>query len=316
MGRPFHGPEIAAAGVRRICGKKFIHRDCRQSVFATSGRYTLMGRPFHGPEIVAAGVRRIDLNDDLGLAVTVDVADADRSTGVRQAGAVEIRLQRIAGRRQDAPASRGAVEFHHPEIIATRIRRIDLYDHLRAAVVVDVADADRSTGVGQARTVKIRLQRMTRDWRQVLPASRRGVEFHHPEIVAARVRRIDLNDDLGPAVTVDVADADRSTGVRQTGAVEIRLQRMPGDWRQVLPASRRRVEFHHPEIVAARVRRIDLNNDLIPAVTIDVTDGDRSTGVGQARTVEIRLAITPSLAILISNGSARRRASTMRYGTC
>jgi hypothetical protein len=60
--------------------------------------------------------------------------------------------------------------------------------------------------------------------------------------------------DLGPAVTVDVADADRSTGVRQTGAVEIRLQRMTRDWRQMLPmrgAKRGGFEFHHPEIVAA-----------------------------------------------------------------
>ena len=76
---------------------------------------------------------------------------------------------------------------------------------------------------------------MTRDPRQVPPASRCGVEFHDPEIVAARVRRIDLNDDLGPAVAIDVADADRSTGVRQVGAVEIRLQRMTRDRRQVLP---------------------------------------------------------------------------------
>src|SRR5260370_889177 len=153
------------------------------------------------------------------------------------------------------PASRAWVEFHHPKIIPARTRCIDLYDHFRASVDVDVADADRSTGVGQARTVEIRLQRMTRDWRQVLPASRRGVEFHHPQILAARARRIDRNDVLLPAVAVDVADADRSTGVRQTGAVEILLQRMPGDWRHMLPvrgASRRGVEFHHPEIVAAR----------------------------------------------------------------
>ena len=68
-----------------------------------------------------------------------------------------------------------------------------------------------------------------REWRSVLCAKRRGVEFHHPEIVAARVRRIDLNDDLGAAVAVDVADADRSTGVRQAGTVEVRLQRMTWD---------------------------------------------------------------------------------------
>src|SRR2546421_12915848 len=62
---------------------------------------------------------------------------------------------------------------------------------------------------------------------------RSGVEFHHPEIVAARTVRVDLNDDLGAAVAIDVADADRSTGVRQAGAVEIRLQRVSRNRRQV-----------------------------------------------------------------------------------
>jgi len=60
---------------------------------------------------------------------------------------------------------------------------------------------------------------VTSDRRQVLPASRGAFEFHHPEIVAARMRRIDLNDDLGLAVMVNVADTDRSSSVRQTGAV-------------------------------------------------------------------------------------------------
>ena len=117
--------------------------------------------------------------------------------------------------------------LHDPKIISARIRRIDLYDDFRLAVTIDIADADRSTGVRQAGAVEIRLKRNRRSAKGG-PVSRSGVEFHHPEIVAARVRRIDLNDDLGPAVTVDVADADRSTGVRQAGTVEIRLQWMAG----------------------------------------------------------------------------------------
>ena len=54
-----------------------------------------------------------------------------------------------------------------------------------------------------------------------VPTSRlEGGRFHNPEVIPARVRRIDLNDDLGPAVAIDVADADGSTGVRQAGAVK------------------------------------------------------------------------------------------------
>jgi hypothetical protein len=69
----------------------------------------------------------------------------------------------------------------------------------------------------------------------VLPVSRDGVEFHDPEIVGARVPCIDLNNDLGLSVAIDVADANRSTAVRQTGAVEICLQSMTWDRRQLLP---------------------------------------------------------------------------------
>src|SRR3954453_791611 len=89
-----------------------------------------------------------------------------------------------------------------------RLRSPDFHLLVSDGAAVDVADADRSTRVRQTGAIEIRLQLMTRDWRQVLPASRRGVEFHCPEIVAARARRIDLNDDFGPAVTVNVADAD------------------------------------------------------------------------------------------------------------
>ena len=62
-----------------------------------------------------------------------------------------------------------------------------------------------------------------------------GAPFHNPKIIPTRARRIDLNDDLGPAVAIDVANADRSTGVRQARAVEIGAQRMTPDRRQVLP---------------------------------------------------------------------------------
>ena len=68
----------------------------------------------------------------------------------------------------------------------------------------------------------------------MLPASRSGVEFHHPEVVAARVRRIDLNDDFGRP-SPSTSPTERFAGVRQAGTVEIRLQRMARDRRQVLP---------------------------------------------------------------------------------
>ena len=38
--------------------------------------------------------------------------------------------------------------------------------------------------------------------------------------------RVDLDNDFGPAVAIDVADADRPAGVGQARAVEIRLQRV------------------------------------------------------------------------------------------
>jgi hypothetical protein len=53
-----------------------------------------------------------------------------------------------------------------------------------------------NVGVGQARTVEIRLQRMTRDRGQVPPAGCGGVEFHHPKVVAARMR---LQNDALPS---------------------------------------------------------------------------------------------------------------------
>ena len=285
---------MIASNTQRPTGRPFEHLNFGSAPvkgFDQVGVPTsrLEGGRFHNPEVIPARVRRIDLNDDLGPAVAIDVADADGSTGVRQAGAVKIRLKRIAGRRHVVPVSRCGIEFHDPEIITARVRRIDLNDDLGPAVAIDVADADRSTGVRQAGAVEIRLKRMTRDRRQVLPVSRRGVEFHDPEIIAARVRRIDLHNHFGPAVPVDVADADRSTRVRQAGAVEISFEGMARDRRHVLPVSRRRVEFHDPEIIAARVRRIDLNDDLGPAVPVDVADADRSTGVRQAGAVEIRL---------------------------
>ena len=179
--------------------------------------------------------RCIDLYDHFRAAVPIDIADAtDRPPfGRPEQSKSACRASPVGDRCR--PTSRGWSRISSPRSHCRPIRRIDLDHDLGPAVAVDVADADRSAGVRQARTVEIRLQRVTRDRRQVPPATRGGVEFHHPEIVAARMRRIDLNNDLGPAVTVDVADADRSTGVRQTGAVEIRLQRMTRDWRQMLP---------------------------------------------------------------------------------
>src|ERR1700751_4958867 len=121
------------------------------------------------------------------------------------------------------------------------------------------------------------------------PTSSAGVEFHDPKIISGRECCIDLNDDLSPAITVDVTHADRSPSVWQARAVEIRLQCMTWNGRQVLPASRSRVELHDPKIIAARVRRIDLDDDFGSAVAVDIADVDRSTGIREPRTVKICL---------------------------
>jgi hypothetical protein len=123
----------------------------------------------------------------------------------------------------DVPTRR-LVPFHDPKIIPARPRRIDLYDHFRASVTVDIADAERSTAVRQAGTLDIRLKGIS-GRRKVRPASRSWGEFHHPKVIPTRIRCIDLNDDLGAAVAIDVADADRATGVRQAGPVESPLLR-------------------------------------------------------------------------------------------
>ena len=88
------------------------------------------------------------------------------------------------------------------------------------------------------------------------------LQAHDPEIVASRSGRVDLHDHFSPAIAVNIAHSDRAGAVAQPRAVEVGLERVAPDRRHVGPLLGSRIEFHDPEIVAARSGGVDLDNHL------------------------------------------------------
>ena len=122
------------------------------------------------PKIVAARSAGVWCDHKLGAPVSIEIGHDREFRRILGAATVDIRLQgMVRDRRHMLPASRGQIPFHDPKIV-DRPRRI------------------------AARPICYRI---------------RSRQIHSPEVVAPRSRRLDLKNQFGAAVPVDIGHPRR-----------------------------------------------------------------------------------------------------------
>src|ERR1700722_6254583 len=121
------------------------------------------------------------------------------------------------------PCSRGRIKFHDPEVVASRMCRVDLQHHLGQTIAIDIACNKPTRRIGEARAIEIRLQGMSRNRREMNPIECAGFKLHDPKVIAAGVSSVDLRNHLGAAVSIDVRDSKSAYRIAESRAIEVCL---------------------------------------------------------------------------------------------